>query len=148
MPERPSPTRIANVAFLVFFVLYTAGSVIWLLSGIPPILAGRSLAVHETLHRWGAGDRGYIVVSSDGSLGQQVTASSRWTEGPASAHFAVAARRILDGGKRPAAWDARTIGGELGRTGLPGSVVVGLWVVVCVCVCVCVLLVSRSLDTR
>jgi serine phosphatase RsbU (regulator of sigma subunit) len=78
MPVRPPPTRIANVAFLVFFVLYTAGSIIWLLSGIPPVLAGRIPAVHETLHRWGAGDRGYIVVSSDGSLGQQVTASSRW----------------------------------------------------------------------
>jgi serine phosphatase RsbU (regulator of sigma subunit) len=77
MPERPSPTRIANVAFLVFFVLYTAGSIIWLLSGIPPILAGRSLAVHETLHRWGAGDRGFVVVTGNG-LGQRVTASARW----------------------------------------------------------------------
>ena len=77
MPERPSPTRIANVAFLVFFVLYTAGSIIWLLSGIPPILAGRSLAVHETLHRWGASDRGYVAISSDGNLGQRVTAGSR-----------------------------------------------------------------------
>ena len=67
MPERPSPTRIANVAFLVFFVLYTAGSIIWLLSGIPPILADRSLAVHETLHRWGASDRGYVAISSDGA---------------------------------------------------------------------------------
>jgi serine phosphatase RsbU (regulator of sigma subunit) len=76
MPERPSPTRIANVAFLVFFVLYTVGSIIWLLSGIPPILADRSLAVHETLHRWGAGDRGFVVVSKEG-LGQQVTATSR-----------------------------------------------------------------------
>ena len=56
MPERPSPTRIANVAFLVFFVLYTAGSVVWLLSGIPPILAAHIPAVHQTLHRWGAAD--------------------------------------------------------------------------------------------
>jgi serine phosphatase RsbU (regulator of sigma subunit) len=80
MPERPSPTRIANVAFLVFFALYTAGSIIWLLSGIPPILADRSLAVHETLHRWGASDRGFVTVSSDGELGQQVTAGSRWVQ--------------------------------------------------------------------
>jgi serine phosphatase RsbU (regulator of sigma subunit) len=80
MPERSSPTRIANVAFLVFFVLYTAGSIIWLLSGIPPILASRSLAVHETLHRWGASDRGYVAISSDGNLGQRVTAGSRWVE--------------------------------------------------------------------
>jgi serine phosphatase RsbU (regulator of sigma subunit) len=80
MPERPSPTRIANVAFLVFFVLYAAGSIIWLLSGIPPILASRSLAVHETLHRWGASDRGYVAISSDGALGQRVTAGSRWVE--------------------------------------------------------------------
>jgi serine phosphatase RsbU (regulator of sigma subunit) len=80
MPERPSPTRIANVAFLVFFFLYTAGSIIWLLSGIPPILADRSHAVHETLHRWGASDRGFVAVSSEGKLGQRVTAGSRWVE--------------------------------------------------------------------
>jgi serine phosphatase RsbU (regulator of sigma subunit) len=77
MPERPSPTRIANVGFLVFFVLYTAGSIIWLLSGIPPILAGHSRAVHETLHRWGAGDQGFVIISKSG-LGQRVTADSRW----------------------------------------------------------------------
>jgi len=80
MPERPSPTRIANVAFLVFFVLYTAGSIIWLLSGIPPILADHSLAVHETLHRWGASDRGVVTISSNGKLGQRVTVGSRWVE--------------------------------------------------------------------
>jgi serine phosphatase RsbU (regulator of sigma subunit) len=77
LPERPSPTRIANVAFLVFFVLYTAGSIVWLLSGIPPILAGHSQAVHHTLHRWGAGDQGFVVVSKDG-LGQRVTADAPW----------------------------------------------------------------------
>jgi serine phosphatase RsbU (regulator of sigma subunit) len=77
MPERPSPTRIANVAFLVFFVLYTAGSIIWLLSGIPPILASRIPAVHQTLHRWGAGDQGFVGVSETG-LGQRVTADSPW----------------------------------------------------------------------
>jgi hypothetical protein len=77
MPERPSPTHIANVAFLVFFALYTAGSIIWLLSGIPPILAGRSPAVHQTLHRWGAGDRGFVVVTDKG-LGQRVTATAHW----------------------------------------------------------------------
>jgi serine phosphatase RsbU (regulator of sigma subunit) len=77
MPERPSPTRIANAVFLVFFVLYTAGSIIWLLSGIPPILAGRIPAVHQTLHRWGAGDQGFVVISRSG-LGQRVTADSRW----------------------------------------------------------------------
>jgi serine phosphatase RsbU (regulator of sigma subunit) len=78
MPERSSPTRIANVAFLVFFVLYTAGSIIWLLSGIPPILADRNHGVHETLHRWGASDRGYVAISSAGKLGQRVTDGSRW----------------------------------------------------------------------
>jgi serine phosphatase RsbU (regulator of sigma subunit) len=80
MPERPSPTRIANVVFLVFFVLYTAGTVVWLLSGIPPLLADRIPAVHETLHRWGASDRGYVAVASDGELGQRVTAGSRWVK--------------------------------------------------------------------
>ena len=89
MPERRSPTRIANLAFLVFFVLYTAGSVIWLLSGIPPILAGRIPAVHQTLHRWGAGDQGFVVVSGSG-LGQRVTAGSPWV--PARA-LAVRANR-------------------------------------------------------
>jgi len=78
MPERPSSTRIANVAFLVFFVFYTAGTVIWLLSGIPPVLADRIPAVHETLHRWGASDRGIVAISSDGKLGQRVVAGSRW----------------------------------------------------------------------
>jgi len=77
MPERPSPTRIANVAFLVFFVLYTAGSVIWLLSGIPPILAAHIPAVHQTLHRWGAADQGFVVASKTG-VGQRVTADSPW----------------------------------------------------------------------
>jgi len=80
MPERSSPTRIANFAFLVFFVLYTAGSIIWLLSGVPPILADRIDAVHQTLHRWGASDRGYVAISSNGDLGQRVTAGSRWVE--------------------------------------------------------------------
>jgi serine phosphatase RsbU (regulator of sigma subunit) len=80
MPERPSPARIANVVFLVFFVLYTAGTVIWLLSGIPPILADRIPAVHQTLHRWGASDRGFVTVATGGKLGQQVTADSRWVD--------------------------------------------------------------------
>jgi len=93
MPERLSPTRIANGAFLVFFVLYTAGSVIWLLSGIPPVVASRSRAVHDTLHRWGASDRGFVVVSSGGELGQQVTASSRWV--PAKELSVWANRRIV-----------------------------------------------------
>jgi serine phosphatase RsbU (regulator of sigma subunit) len=103
MPERPSPTRIANVAFLLFFVLYTAGSIIWLLSGIPPTLASRIPAVHETLHRWGAADQGFVVVSKDG-LGQRVTATSDWV--PAKELAVWANRRVvvnfenLDGGVR------------------------------------------------
>jgi serine phosphatase RsbU (regulator of sigma subunit) len=80
MPERPSPARIANLVFLVFFVLYTVGTVIWLLSGIPPILADRIPAVHQTLHRWGASDRGFVTVATGGKLGQQVTADSRWVD--------------------------------------------------------------------
>jgi serine phosphatase RsbU (regulator of sigma subunit) len=93
MPERPSPTRIANVAFLVFFVLYTAGSIIWLLSGIPPVLADHSRAVHETLHRWGAGDQGFVTVSKSGVLGQQVTGDSRWV--PARALAVWADRQVV-----------------------------------------------------
>jgi serine phosphatase RsbU (regulator of sigma subunit) len=76
VPKRQFLVRILDVAFLLFFVLYTAGSVIWLLSGLPPILADRVPAVHETLHRWGAGDQGYVVVSKHG-LEQKATATSR-----------------------------------------------------------------------
>ena len=76
MSERPLIAKIADVGFLLFFVLYTAGSIVWLLSGLPPILASRVPAVHETLHRWGAGDRGYVVVSERG-LEQKASAASR-----------------------------------------------------------------------
>jgi serine phosphatase RsbU (regulator of sigma subunit) len=68
--------KVANVAFLVFFALYTAGSIIWLLAGLPPILADRVPEVHETLHRWGAGGHGYIVASKRG-LEQRASAASR-----------------------------------------------------------------------
>jgi serine phosphatase RsbU (regulator of sigma subunit) len=60
----------------VFFALYTAGSIIWLLSGVLPILADHSPAVHQTLHRWGAGDRGYVVASERG-LEQKASVASR-----------------------------------------------------------------------
>jgi GAF domain-containing protein len=76
VPGRPAIAKVANVAFLVFFALYTAGSIIWLLAGVPPILASRVPAVHETLHRWGAGDHGYIVASRRG-LEQRASAASR-----------------------------------------------------------------------
>jgi len=76
VPDRQAIAKIANVAFLVFFALYTAGSIIWLLAGGPPILAGRVPAVHETLHRWGAGDHGYVVASKHG-LEQRASAASR-----------------------------------------------------------------------
>jgi serine phosphatase RsbU (regulator of sigma subunit) len=80
VPERRLTARIADVAFLLFFVLYTGGSIIWLLSGLPPMLAARVPAVHETLHRWGAGDQGYVVVSGRG-LELKAAAASR--RGPA-----------------------------------------------------------------
>jgi serine phosphatase RsbU (regulator of sigma subunit) len=92
MPQRPSVTRVANVAFLVFFVLYTAGSIIWLLSGIPPVLASHSRAVHGTLHRWGASDRGFVVATK-GGLGQKVTATSEWV--PAKELAVWANRRVV-----------------------------------------------------
>jgi serine phosphatase RsbU (regulator of sigma subunit) len=76
VPGRPAIAKVANVAFLVFFALYTVGSIIWLLAGVPPILASRVPAVHETLHRWGAGDNGYIVASKRG-LEQRASAASR-----------------------------------------------------------------------
>jgi serine phosphatase RsbU (regulator of sigma subunit) len=73
---RPSLARTANIAFLVFFALYTAGVIIWLLAGLPPMVANSAPAVHKTLHRWGAGDRGYIVATKDG-LRQRAAARSR-----------------------------------------------------------------------
>jgi serine phosphatase RsbU (regulator of sigma subunit) len=74
--RRRSWARTANLAFLVFFALYTAGVIIWLLAGLPPMVANSVPAVHKTLHRWGAGDRGYVVVSADG-LEQRAAAGSR-----------------------------------------------------------------------
>jgi serine phosphatase RsbU (regulator of sigma subunit) len=76
VPGRQAIAKVADRAFLVFFALYTAGSIIWLLAGIPPILASRVPAVHETLHRWGAGDHGYVVASKRG-LEQRASAASR-----------------------------------------------------------------------
>ena len=73
---RPSLARTANVAFLVFFALYTAGVIIWLLAGLPPMVANSLPAAHKTLHRWGAGDRGYVV-ASEGGLEQRASARSR-----------------------------------------------------------------------
>jgi serine phosphatase RsbU (regulator of sigma subunit) len=73
---RPSWARTANIAFLVFFALYTAGVIIWLLAGLPPMVANSVPAAHKNLHRWGAGDRGYVVVSADG-LEQRAAAGSR-----------------------------------------------------------------------
>jgi serine phosphatase RsbU (regulator of sigma subunit) len=73
---RPSLGRTANIAFLVFFVLYTAGVLIWLLAGLPPMVANSVPAVHKTMHRWGAGDRGYVVASEKG-LEQRASTRSR-----------------------------------------------------------------------
>jgi serine phosphatase RsbU (regulator of sigma subunit) len=73
---RPSLGKTANIAFLVFFALYTAGAVIWLLAGLPPMVANSVPAAHKTLHRWGAGDRGYVVASGDG-LEQRAAERSR-----------------------------------------------------------------------
>jgi serine phosphatase RsbU (regulator of sigma subunit) len=73
---RPSLTRIANIAFLIFFGLYTAGVIIWLLAGLPPMVANSAPAVHKMLHRWGAGDRGYVIATKDG-LKQRAAARSR-----------------------------------------------------------------------
>jgi signal transduction histidine kinase len=45
----------ANVAFLLFFVLYTAGSVLWLAMGLVPVLAHIFPGVADVLREWGTG---------------------------------------------------------------------------------------------
>src|SRR4029450_2553850 len=70
----PQPVaKLARATFLGFFVIYTAGSIAWLLSGLPPVLAAQVPSVHATLHQWGAGNRAYLVASKKG-LEQQATA--------------------------------------------------------------------------
>ena len=49
---------------------------IWLLAGLPPMVANSVPAVHKTMHRWGAGDRGYVVASEKG-LEQRASTRSR-----------------------------------------------------------------------
>jgi serine phosphatase RsbU (regulator of sigma subunit)/anti-sigma regulatory factor (Ser/Thr protein kinase) len=67
---------LPRAIFLAFFAVYTAGSIAWLLSGLPPVLAANVPAVHATLHRWGAGDLAHLVASAKG-LEQQATAGAR-----------------------------------------------------------------------
>jgi serine phosphatase RsbU (regulator of sigma subunit) len=68
--------RLADRAFLLFFALYLAGSVVWLLSGVPPVVAAHSRSVHRTLHKWGASHQAYVVATKQG-LEQKATATSR-----------------------------------------------------------------------
>jgi serine phosphatase RsbU (regulator of sigma subunit)/anti-sigma regulatory factor (Ser/Thr protein kinase) len=74
--NRQRTTRLGNLAFLVFFGIYTAGVIVWLAFGIPPVLAAHVPSVHEALHRWGAGDHAYVVASRTG-LEQKTAAASR-----------------------------------------------------------------------
>jgi serine phosphatase RsbU (regulator of sigma subunit)/anti-sigma regulatory factor (Ser/Thr protein kinase) len=74
--NRQRTTRLGNLAFLVFFGIYTAGVIVWLAFGIPPVLAAHVPSVHEALHRWGAGDHAYVVASRTG-LEQKAAAASR-----------------------------------------------------------------------
>lgn len=68
--------KLPRAILLAFFAIYTAGSIAWLLSGLPPVLAANAPAVHATLHRWGAGDLAHLVASHKG-LEQQATAGAR-----------------------------------------------------------------------
>jgi serine phosphatase RsbU (regulator of sigma subunit)/anti-sigma regulatory factor (Ser/Thr protein kinase) len=74
--NRQRTTRLGNLAFLVFFGIYTAGVIVWLAFGIPPVLAAHFPSVHDALYRWGAGDRAYVVASRTG-LEQKTAAASR-----------------------------------------------------------------------
>jgi serine phosphatase RsbU (regulator of sigma subunit)/anti-sigma regulatory factor (Ser/Thr protein kinase) len=76
LAERQLTTRLANYAFLLFFGVYAAASIVWLLSGIPPVLAAHSSSIHAAFHRWGGGDRAYLVASA-GTLNQKAAPSSR-----------------------------------------------------------------------
>jgi len=46
------------------------------------------------MHRWGASDRGYVAVSSDGKLGQRVAEGSQWVEAKELAVWAIDAYRV------------------------------------------------------
>jgi hypothetical protein len=76
LSARQPVATLPRVILLAFFAVYAAGSVAWLLSGLPPVLAADVPAVHATLHRWGAGDLAYLVASDKG-LEQQATAGAR-----------------------------------------------------------------------
>jgi serine phosphatase RsbU (regulator of sigma subunit)/anti-sigma regulatory factor (Ser/Thr protein kinase) len=76
LAARQPVAKLARATFLGFFVIYTAGSIAWLLSGLPPVLAAQVPSVHATLHQWGAGNRAYLVASKKG-LKQQATAGAR-----------------------------------------------------------------------
>jgi serine phosphatase RsbU (regulator of sigma subunit)/anti-sigma regulatory factor (Ser/Thr protein kinase) len=76
LAARQPVAKLARATFLGFFVIYTAGSIAWLLSGLPPVLAAQVPSVHATLHQWGAGNRAYLVASRKG-LEQQATAGAR-----------------------------------------------------------------------
>jgi serine phosphatase RsbU (regulator of sigma subunit)/anti-sigma regulatory factor (Ser/Thr protein kinase) len=76
LAARQPVAKLARATFLAFFIIYTAGSIAWLLSGLPPVLAAHVQSVHTTLHRWGAGDRAYLVATEEG-LKQQATAGAR-----------------------------------------------------------------------
>jgi serine phosphatase RsbU (regulator of sigma subunit)/anti-sigma regulatory factor (Ser/Thr protein kinase) len=76
MRNRQRAARLASLAFLVFFGAYTAGVIVWLAFGIPPVLAAHFDSVHQALHKWGAGHQAYVVCSARG-LEQKATAASR-----------------------------------------------------------------------
>jgi hypothetical protein len=58
--NRQRTTRLGNLAFLVFFGIYTAGVIVWLAFGIPPVLE----PVSEPL--WVTGLGGGEAVGGDG----------------------------------------------------------------------------------
>jgi signal transduction histidine kinase/plastocyanin len=44
---------LSHLAFPAFLALYTAASILWLVTGIGPALARAFPEIHQTLHRWG-----------------------------------------------------------------------------------------------
>jgi plastocyanin len=47
--------RWGDEAFAIFFAIFTGSAILWLLAGLLPALIG-SPWIHETFHRWGAGN--------------------------------------------------------------------------------------------
>ncbi len=87
--DRERPTRdnlltgkgLTHVAFLTMFSVYVVAAVVWLVVGLAPAVVNVFPPLHDTLHRWGCGDRVvYVEISAwDGAL-EQRQAWAEWAK--------------------------------------------------------------------